>query len=120
MERTIRTTSGLKATTLVETLVALVLITLSFSIGVTVFIKVTESTGTDGFIQAYWYTEEYLHEWETKHGQIPTEIVLADGCKLKSEEKVYSDNVQLLIVDVYNAEDKKIYSRKKIVPIHAE
>jgi hypothetical protein len=108
---------GLKGATLLETLVALMLIVLSFSIGVRTFLHVTESNQGALVMQSYWYTEEYFYQWNLNRGRVPAEVVLQNGLTLKAITQYYEDEKELLYlrVEVVNSNDKTMYERNKIV-----
>lgn len=111
-----------RGSTLLETLVALILITISFSIGVRTFLHVTNSTQTGVIIQSYWYTEAYFKQWEVSNGSIPMNITLKEGETLEAQKSTYGYNTNLIQLTVFvkNNNNKVIYTRTKIIPFSYE
>jgi len=102
------------ASTLPETLIAMLIISIAFAISISVYISVVSS--------ADYYQKQYIHQllnkiaMEVKNGN-PQEIKEFDGLVIRSNLQPYQNNERLNVLHVValDQEDHKIAEQKEII-----
>lgn len=106
----------LKANTLVETMVAMVIITTAFAVGMLIYINIVTGTGGTIKIKAHMLAKNTIANSLSNEAYIDQAWEI-DNLKVQQALLDYnkSDQVKLLQVDVFSSDQKILATEKRII-----
>lgn len=106
----------IKCSTLVETLVAMIIVMLSFGIGLMIYLNITQSEGFSQKIKARLQMNQISVETIEKN-LLMDEEYKKETIKIKKTIKPYepdSPNLKLILLEAFDGTGKKIEERKEL------
>lgn len=112
-----RENNKLMASTLVETLVAMIIVMLAFGIGLIIYLNVIQSSGAQQKLNAHLKMNQIAIETKNKNLFLDEEYP-SETMKIVKTMVPYdasSDNLKILKIEAFDAGGKKIGERKELV-----